>query len=213
MDNLTWTSISLTCVEYPQGDGIGYFLAYASLIPLAVLVSYVALVLNNRDLPTICLFTGQLINEGINIVAKRTLKHPRPENPHHLVGSANKYGMPSQHCQSMAFFTAYCFLYLMHQANHKTLFTRLTLTIILISNFLIILYSRVYLLYHYTSQCVVGAIIGSLFAYLWFRLTYDFLAHFFDKIVTWKISRFLGLTTWNMNLTPRTTKSSKKKTK
>ena len=185
MENLTWASTSLTCVEFPRGDQFGHLLAYVSLIPIAVLVSYVVLVLHNRDLPTICVFLGQMLNEVMNVVAKRMLKHPRPENPHHLVGSANKYGMPSQHAQCMGFFTAYCCLYLIFKASHKNLITRGLLIILLISSLIAVLYSRVYLLYHFTSQCIAGAMIGSLFGYFWFRLTWDFFAQYFDKITTW----------------------------
>lgn len=39
--SLEWTSFSLTHVKYPKGDKLGFVLAFISLAPFAIFVSYV----------------------------------------------------------------------------------------------------------------------------------------------------------------------------
>lgn len=75
--------VSLTHVVYdPQdpygGPLVGKFLAYCSLVPIALLVSYATLILFRRDLATLFMFTGQLVNETVNAVLKKWVKQDRP---------------------------------------------------------------------------------------------------------------------------------------
>lgn len=73
MSDTRWSSLSSFCVEYPPGkssnhlkilllltpvlisldDKIGHFLAYVSLTPFVVIVSFVTLGINNREVPTV----------------------------------------------------------------------------------------------------------------------------------------------------------------
>ena len=70
--------VSLTHVLYNGSSEYSKLLAYASLIPIALLVSYCTLCVFSRDVATIIMFVGQLLNETINWILKHLIKEPRP---------------------------------------------------------------------------------------------------------------------------------------
>uniref|UniRef100_A0A3Q3GJW7 Dolichyldiphosphatase 1 n=1 Tax=Labrus bergylta TaxID=56723 RepID=A0A3Q3GJW7_9LABR len=73
-----WRSISLTHVEFPEGDLTGNVLAYISLLPIAILVGFVTLIVFKRELHTISFFGGLILNEGVNWLLKNILREPGP---------------------------------------------------------------------------------------------------------------------------------------
>ncbi|RKO85671.1 hypothetical protein BDK51DRAFT_22339 [Blyttiomyces helicus] len=81
-------SVSLTHVQYNADDPLGLPMAYASLVPIAILVSYGTLIAFRRDLATIILLLGQLVNEVVNYIAKKTFKESRPTGAVLGVGGA-----------------------------------------------------------------------------------------------------------------------------
>ncbi|XP_074597142.1 dolichyldiphosphatase 1-like [Brevipalpus obovatus] len=175
MNETRWSSLSSFCVEYPPDDKIGHFLAYVSLAPFIVIVSFVTLGINNREVPTLAFFAGQLMNETINVILKQIIRQPRPPSTHLFARSHSRYGMPSQHCQFMAFFTVYCCLYLYQKANHKREADRFLLMFFQIVTLLGVAISRVYLLYHTTIQCICGCTIGAILGKIWFHIVYKFI--------------------------------------
>ncbi|KMQ97893.1 endophilin-b1 isoform x2 [Lasius niger] len=52
-DKLEWIPLSLTLVEYPQGDLFGKALAVLSLMPFAIIAGFITLILFRRDLHTL----------------------------------------------------------------------------------------------------------------------------------------------------------------
>merc|ERR1712071_82152 len=76
--DIRWRSLSLTHVEYPEGDLLGKLLAYSSLLPIVALIGCATLILFRRDLHTITFFIGLVLNEGVNTVLKYTIRQPRP---------------------------------------------------------------------------------------------------------------------------------------
>ncbi|KAL6441937.1 hypothetical protein ACFW04_002365 [Cataglyphis niger] len=52
-DKLEWIPLSLTLVEYPQGDLFGKLLAVLSLMPFAIIAGFITLILFRRDLHTV----------------------------------------------------------------------------------------------------------------------------------------------------------------
>ncbi|XP_029371928.1 dolichyldiphosphatase 1 isoform X2 [Echeneis naucrates] len=142
-----WRPVSLTHVEFPDGDLTGQVLAYTSLLPIAILVGFVTLIVFKRELHTISFFGGLILNEGVNWVLKHILREPRPCAGAHSTVFA-EYGMPSNHSQFIWFFVVYFFLFLylrMHQTNNARcvdLLWRHILSIILLGMALSVSYSR-----------------------------------------------------------------------
>ena len=118
---------------------------------------------------------GLLANAVLNIVLKGLIKEPRPmfdSKKLKLMTTHAKeyffqngipfdmYGMPSGHAQMAFFTTMFVYLSLKH--------TNLLYLYLLFSLF--ICYQRVKTQYHSISQVVVGAIVGSGFAYIVYQL-------------------------------------------
>lgn len=58
---------------------------------------------------------------------------------------------------------------------------------------LIVCFSRIYLQYHTISQVLCGALVGFLFATIWFALTCCVFTPLYPQIVSWRISEVLLL--------------------
>jgi membrane-associated phospholipid phosphatase len=116
------------------------------------------------------------VNHYLNNILKLLIKEPRPgkndpetEIPFYnlLVNKeADQYGMPSYHSQSVFFSTT--FLYLV-QKNNTILLLELVICFIT-------LYQRYKYKRHDLKQLLIGAIVGSGFAYLCFALTNEYLS-------------------------------------
>ncbi|CAD7089451.1 unnamed protein product [Hermetia illucens] len=198
MDNnhLEWRPITLTLVEYPKGDLLGFLLAWASLSPLAIMAGFVALILFRRDLHTITFFCGTLINEALNQVLKHLIREPRPIERANLY---TEYGMPSSHSQFAWFFATYVTLFVLirlHHMNNNAPLERAVRLLVLIVVWILaamVCCSRIYLRYHTWSQVLTGAFVGTLAGAFWFILTHFYLSPMFPCIVSWKISEFFLL--------------------
>ncbi|CAL7933405.1 unnamed protein product [Xylocopa violacea] len=191
-----WVPLSLTLVEYPQGDFFGKLLALISLIPFAIIAGFITLILFRRDLHTITFFSGIIINECINFILKHTICEARPmtRDTVHV-----EYGMPSMHAQFMWFFATYTTLFIcmrLHHNNNSSIlekFWRITIIAACIIIAILVTYSRVYLLYHTSSQVLCGAFIGIILGTIWFTITCVVLTPLFPIIVSWRISEYLLL--------------------
>lgn len=160
--------LSLTTVVYREGDLVGKALAFASLLPLMILVGYITCIGLRRDTHTVFILVGQLLNEAINAALKSSIKEERPDG-----APADSYGMPSSHSQFMAFFAVYVVSFLAARlrvgaaahmpADRWAAFKTenyLGGVAILIGT-LLVMASRVYLKYHTPSQVAVGLVIGA----------------------------------------------------
>ncbi|XP_020278280.1 dolichyldiphosphatase 1-like [Pseudomyrmex gracilis] len=193
-DKPEWIPLSLTLVEYPQGDFFGKVLAVISLVPFAITAGFVALILFRRDLHTIVFFSGVIINECINFVLKHTIRQARPLRRD---GLYIEYGMPSTHAQFMWFFAAYATLFIYFRLNYNcTIAERFWRTIVAVGCIILavfVTYSRVYLLYHSIIQVVCGALLGIALGTAWFIITHTILTPLFPIVVSWRISEYLLL--------------------
>lgn len=52
-DQTVWAPVTLTLVEYPKDDSVGFVYASASLAPLVIIIALVTLILFRRDLWTV----------------------------------------------------------------------------------------------------------------------------------------------------------------
>jgi dolichyldiphosphatase len=206
MDQTTeWKSFSLTHVKYPKGDLIGFILAFISLAPFAIFVSYVTLVLFKRELDTILMLIGQLLNEVLNVILKNIIREQRPLQAMKAAHSPKTYGMPSQHSQYQTFFTVFCLLFILIKLRHKPWYFRTFCSVCLLGSLAAVIYSRVYLLYHFWSQCLVGVAVGSCWAGVWYTFLYHYLEpNYFNRILSLPISRFFGLQRFNLSKNVKT---------
>ena len=99
--------------------------------------------------------------------------------------------MPSQHCQFQTFITIFLILYLSSiRFDHKLsgLFSNL-IKLLLIISCSIIVFSRVYLVYHYWYQCLSGVAIGALWAFIWFKIDQLIMEKYlYKKIMRWSVT-------------------------
>lgn len=156
----------LTYVRFPEGDLVGELLALVTLTPVFVMVMYATLIVMRRDLQTVFICCGQVVNVGVNLVLKKLIAQPRPDESGFADG-----GMPSNHSQFIGFFAA---LYAQQIWRIRTTLLPLPFKClyILALFFLAIgvCYSRYYLQYHFLDQIVVGVIIGIGVGSFWHRL-------------------------------------------
>lgn len=117
-------TLSLTLVQYVPGDKLGHLLAYITLTPLAVLVSYASIILSRREVAVLMMLLGQLACEALNFVLKNIFQQPRPTGNYFYLPSQHNsnpvnedflgkgYGMPSSHSQFVGFTSIYAILYI-----------------------------------------------------------------------------------------------------
>lgn len=195
-ESVIWVPLSLTLIEYPQGDWLGKFLALISLTPFAIIAGFIALILFRRDLHTITFFAGTAANELLNLILKHILCEARPMARNSLY---TEYGMPSSHAQFMWFFTTYCVYFViirLHHMNNNTTLESIwksCLVGVCIVIAIIVNISRVYLQYHTWNQVLGGTIAGLIFATIWFTFTHLILTPLFPVIVSWRVSELLLL--------------------
>ncbi|KAJ2024186.1 hypothetical protein IWW57_003834 [Coemansia sp. S610] len=157
-------SFGLTHFQYNDGDHIGMALALASLFPIFMIVMEVTIVLSRREIAGLLLLTGQLLNEGFNLVLKQII---REERPHLHLGDG--YGMPSSHAQFMGFFVMFSAMYLEHQIATNVVQKRMVQMGAAVLGVLVAA-SRVYLGYHTFQQVLAGAAVGLLAGLFWYWL-------------------------------------------
>lgn len=96
--------------------------------------------------------------------------------------------MPSQHSQFQAFFAVFSILYLSSlrfDSKVSRLFFHL-LKLFLVGLCVLVIYSRVYLVYHYLYQCLWGALFGVLFAIFWYQINAQIMERFvYPRIMSW----------------------------
>lgn len=163
------TSFSLTLVEYERGDNIGLLMALLSLAPIFAVVMYTTLVCSRRDIRTVAMLLGQLLNVVLNEILKVILVQERPSGYH------EGYGMPSNHAQFVGFFMACWLSHLLARWPYvrKTRkqfpwddFVLIVGTLMVGSGTCV---SRIYLNYHTPMQVIVGLFVGTGFGTFWER--------------------------------------------
>jgi dolichyldiphosphatase len=162
-------SLSFTHVQYNPAIPHTKLLAYITLSPQALVVSYVTLIYTQRDLATVWMLLGQTLNELLNYGLKRYIQQPRPTT---FLGKG--YGMPSSHAQFMSFFAVYYTLWFVVYLRHTPIahgWRRMIQWCAVLMAWIlstVVCFSRWYLLYHTIEQVLCGFCIGSCIAALWF---------------------------------------------
>ncbi|RKP27746.1 hypothetical protein SYNPS1DRAFT_12217 [Syncephalis pseudoplumigaleata] len=89
----------LTQVLFSKDDPLGLPMAVLSMIPIALISSYVSAIITSRRAWVVLASAGQFMNEVINYILKKYIQHHRP---HRCLASG--YGMPSSHAQNILYF-------------------------------------------------------------------------------------------------------------
>ena len=79
MDEDKWKVLSLTHVEYQEGDSLGKLFAIYSLLPLAIVIVFLTAFFFRRDLHTLTFGVGVIVNYAANTVLKKYIAEPRPK--------------------------------------------------------------------------------------------------------------------------------------
>ncbi|CAF0815188.1 unnamed protein product [Rotaria sp. Silwood1] len=175
--------LSITFIEYQDGDKFGFILAWFSMLPFIYIVALCTLILFRRDIQTIMYFTGFFICGIINYYLKITFKQQRPERTRNRMDYYEIHGMPSGHAQSFFYFMTYLaiFIILKSQIPGTPYICSIRHRCFILVQFiaaLLVSYSRVYLYYHTIAQVVVGGFIGTIFACIWYYfINYQFIKY------------------------------------
>lgn len=70
---------SLTYVRYEENDLLGKMLALVTLSPVFIMVMYATILVIRRDIQTAFITFGQLMNVGMNLILKKIINDPRPQ--------------------------------------------------------------------------------------------------------------------------------------
>nr|CCA20165.1 dolichyldiphosphatase 1 putative [Albugo laibachii Nc14] len=177
-------NFELTWVVYDDSDPYGFFLALFTLTPIFVMVMYGTALAFQRDLDTLFMVAGQLTNEALNKSLKYLIRHRRPTG-----ASITGHGMPSAHAQFITFFSTFVVLYTWRRLNtHRKLEQHCTILAAVILSWIVCI-SRIRLRYHTPMQVYVGAVIGVLFAIIWFSLSTHIPRSYFDTMTNLKVMR------------------------
>ncbi|UJR28376.1 hypothetical protein I4U23_009618 [Adineta vaga] len=157
--------LSITFIEYQEGDKLGFILAWFSMLPFIYIVSLCTLILFRRDIQTIMYFGGFFVSGIINHYLKITFKQQRPERTRDRVDFYEIHGMPSGHAQSFFYFMTYMaiFVILKSQMPGSPNIRSIRHRLFVLGQFIaavLVAYSRVYLYYHTIAQVVVGGCLG-----------------------------------------------------
>ncbi|CAF0742130.1 unnamed protein product [Adineta steineri] len=185
--------LSITFIEYQEGDKLGFFLAWFSMLPFIYIVSLCTLILFRRDIQTIMYFGGFFVSGIINHYLKIVFKQQRPERTRDRMDFYEIYGMPSAHAQSFFYFMTYLAIFVILKSqmpgspNIRSIRHRFFVIVQFIAAILVA-YSRVYLYYHTIAQVVVGGVLGTILGCIW----YYFVNYQFIKYVPFIIDRPLA---------------------
>lgn len=184
---------------------------YISLLPVFIGFGLGVLILARRELGTIVLLCGLILDERLNAVLKAAIQEPRPARPgdgaeasgadptHKVWG---EHGMPSSHTQFMFFFASYLTLWVCFRLRPRpTAYVGERGLVVLQGAVVVgvfalagvVGYSRVYLVYHTPAQVLVGCLVGTVSGTGWYALMATVLAPWFGAVEEWGISRLLLL--------------------
>lgn len=166
---MEWETLSLTCVEHQKDDLFAKFIALFSLSPMVISISLVTFLFCKRDIYSILLSIGLVLNFLLVQVEKIIIKEPRPPGgPGQR--SLFQYGMPSMHCQFVAFFALFLTMCLILRWRMST-FLRVFYFTVIHGLLVATCVSRVYLMYHTVRQVIVGVVMGAILGVAWFVIS------------------------------------------
>jgi dolichyldiphosphatase len=145
---------------------VDHLLDAVTNLPFYTLFGFLVLLFFRRELHTVSLLTGLVLNEAANKMLKNAIKQPRP-----ATSGDSGYGMPSGHSQFTFFLAAYTLVYLGGRAKFPGASLALwsyRAAVLAIS--IAICASRVQLGHHTVNQVVAGVALGSCLGLGWYLI-------------------------------------------
>ncbi|XP_064985794.1 lipid phosphate phosphatase gamma-like [Musa acuminata AAA Group] len=186
-------AVTLTHVRYPQGDSLGHFLAWVSLI--LVFISFGGFISHFifwRELQGLCFALGLIISQVINELIKSSIHQSRPSSMCAILEVCDSHGWPSSHSQFIFFFSTYfSLLCLINGVGVSSPSSRRIIALLPWPSAFLTLNSRVYLGYHTVPQVLAGSTLGLLLGAGWYWIVNTMLVDFFPAVEESAIGRFL----------------------
>lgn len=161
----------LTHVLFEEEDPLGELMAFMTISPVLVAFGLGVAFLVTRQLPWAWSLLGALVVDGLCSLLKKVIDQPRPPGSYR-----DGPGMPSEHAAFSFFLATHLSLWVCFQlkATRCGNFGNFALKALAILAFLawssIVSISRYHLGVHSTAQILCGAVLGGLFALLWYML-------------------------------------------
>jgi membrane-associated phospholipid phosphatase len=121
--------------------------------------------LSMKSLHDLLVFIGLCISHWSAKMLKKFWRQPRPVGSH-----LSSFGMPSDHSMFTCFMAVYLILHLREDTVAPRSFRVSSIALLVVTG--AVMYSRVYLLAHTVEQVLVGALLGSVLAFWWYRLVH-----------------------------------------
>jgi membrane-associated phospholipid phosphatase len=150
--------------------------------PILFLITFYSLF--ERHIYMFVFLFGSLINCWINMFLKHIFREPRPINPlqfidsNDLIGN-NYYGLPSGHAQSVFFSLTFLYQIMKPGSNYSYIMTFYIMSCITI----LTLYQRWKYRRHTIKQLIIGAIVGTFFAWTLVFTTKTYLHSYKQKFL------------------------------
>jgi membrane-associated phospholipid phosphatase len=156
-----------TSVEIDPALPLQHLLAAASTLPLLLLASLCAQIASRRDLHSMALFCGLLLNQALNATLKALVAAPRPQpSIHPAFDAASPNGWPSDHSQFMGFLLAFFALWGSRRWRAPPVLRAACMGALALSA-VAVAASRVALRYHSAGQAAAGLAIGGAAGGVW----------------------------------------------
>ena len=177
--------LDMTYVVYSRHSHLSLFFALITFLPLVIFISLATLVLFRRELEALNQCIGLVLSTALNHALKRAFAHPRPAH-----SAKEGHGMPSDHAQFMAFYTAYASCWLFHRACVRG-YTRYVLVLGLMGATALVAVSRLDLGVHSVDQVGVGLGVGLVTGYGYHVVSRLCLWPLYDWVLGWWVMRWL----------------------
>lgn len=140
-----------------------------------------------------CCFT-HMLSEIMNLIFKRVLRQPRPDNGAPRGGLfEGEYGMPSQHCHCFAYLITTVLLLTFHYYRKHIKTSKKSLVLILsLLGLSLQIVGRHYLKFHTVEQCLVGTAFGAISATIFYIIGVMYFLPFSDKLCNLPLMRWLS---------------------
>ncbi|XP_042393530.1 lipid phosphate phosphatase epsilon 1, chloroplastic-like isoform X1 [Zingiber officinale] len=143
------------------------------------------LILWKHDAESMWVAMGSVLNSMLSIYLKRILNHERP-----VAGLRSDPGMPSSHAQSIFYIDVTVILLMFHSIGLNPYTVTVGSIALFIGSYLAWL--RVSQKLHTSSQVLVGALVGTTFAIVWFELWNSFVLEAFSSHLWVQILVIMG---------------------
>ncbi|KAG5437785.1 hypothetical protein PCANB_000499 [Pneumocystis canis] len=97
--------LQITHILYDPQDILATLSALLALLPLAIVVIYLTLIYERREIELLLMYIGQITCQFLNTYLKQLIQQPRPDS---IIAG---YGMPSNHAQFISYLAGYLFMW------------------------------------------------------------------------------------------------------